>query len=426
MAKRKKKCVPLIKGATASSLAKQAAAAASIASKSNKKRKRNRSNNNNNNTNNNDGQQQQKQQQKLKQKQQKQKQHTFSSTAESLKVISDYHTLNKRLEQNERDTTITDTKREAIANQLRKEQDDMGGLDRYQKASMYGAKSSKFVCADWVVPLLLQSMKQNQTQNNGNNNIRILDVGAIDNQYQGAGYDEWLDAVPIDLHGGQHESVHQVDFFDYAHDYCAGKDRAATSTTSSNSSSSKAAPKPKPFDAIVMSLVLNFQGDPRRRGDMIALAADPRLLKAINDDNNTDKDKMPGMLFIALPSASLDNSRYCDLERFIQVVTNPNFALELVETKQSSKLILLAFQRKRTQTGSRNKDSSNRNSNVDVGIDIDSDVDSNTTHAPGACYDVDNKTFEYGTHEMKRLQPPKPGVKRNNFAVILKSSKNRE
>lgn len=261
----------------------------------------------------------------------------------------------------------------------------MGGLDRYQKASIFGAKSSKFVCADWVVPFLQKSMKK---ANRNDNRIRILDVGAIDNQYHGKGYDDWLDAVPIDLHGGQHESVVQVDFFDYAHEYCAGRDMASKEYNA----------KPKPFDAIVMSLVLNFQGDPRLRGDMLALAADPRLLKR-------NGDEIPGMLFVALPSASLDNSRYCDMERFIEVVTNQLFHLELVETKRSSKLILLAFQRK---------------------IDIDAKSNQSQKQKQNYCYDVAEKTFEYGTDEMKRLQPPKPGAKRNNFAVILKSSKNRE
>lgn len=360
--KRKKKVIPLVRGATAASLAKTAAAAALNNLSRSKKRKRNRNNIHNASS------------------------REFSSTAESLAVISEYHTLNKRLEQNERDTAISEPEREKVATEIKKQQEAMGGLDRYQKASIFGAKSSKFVCADWVVPLL-------RHKNHRGKKIRILDVGAIDNQYHGKGHDDWLDAVPIDLHGGQHESVLQVDFFDYAHEYCAGHDMAATSQKETNT--------PKPFDAIVMSLVLNFQGDPRLRGDMLALAADPRLLKM-----NESAAGFPGLLFVALPSASLDNSRYCDLERFIQVVTNPLFHFELLDKKRSSKLILLAFQRKRKDDSSTK---SQRNAEEQT-----------------YCYDVKHKTFEYETNEMKRLQPAKPGAKRNNFAVILKSSNNRE
>jgi 25S rRNA (adenine2142-N1)-methyltransferase len=292
-----------------------------------------------------------------------------------------------------RDTTITEAERERRAQEIRAEQEAMGGLERYQKASMYGAKSSKFVCADWVVPLLKQQLSETPSDKN-DHRLRILDVGAIDNQY--LGHDDWLDAVPIDLHGGQHESVLQADFFDYAHDYCSGIDRSAAKESSSSSSSgTKQSPPPRPFDAIVMSLVLNFQGDPRKRGDMLALAADPRLLTP--DET--------GMLFVALPAASLDNSRYCDLQRFVEVATNPLFRFELVEQKVSAKLVLLAFRRKQAAVR-------------------ETPPPTPTTTTKRCCYDAASKRFDYGDHEMKRL-PAKPGTKRNNFAVILKSSRNR-
>jgi 25S rRNA (adenine2142-N1)-methyltransferase len=407
------KPLPLVKGATASSLARKRDAESSTSSRS-KRRKRARD------TTDSAGAKSNKESSQL-----------FSSTAESLAVISKFHTLNKRLEQNERDESISEKERQRNAKQIKKEQEAMGGLDRYQKASMYGAKSSKFVCADWVVPLLLERKQKatarptgDDTNKGGGRRIRILDVGAIDNQYHGKGYDDWLDAVAIDLHGGQHESVLQVNFFDYAHEYCCGTDLALaasnnpkTATTTANSkanannskkpSSSQPSPQsssPRPFDAIVMSLVLNFQGDPRKRGDMLALAADPRLLKA----------EQGGMLFVVLPSASLDNSRYCDLDRFVEVVTNPHlFSFELVEKKISAKLILLAFQRKAPLLSPEKK---NNNNNSDPQKDPSKRI---------GCYDAATKTFDYGEHEMKRLQPAKPGAKRNNFAVILKSSANR-
>jgi len=106
------------------------------------------------------------------------------------------------------------------------------------------------------------------------------------------------------------------------------------------------------------------------------------------------------MLFVALPSASLDNSRYCDRDRFVEVATNPRFRLELVESKVSAKLVLLAFRR------------------------TTDDDDDESSEPQRSCYDPATKTFEYGDHEMKRL-PAKPGTNRNNFAVILKSSRNR-
>jgi 25S rRNA (adenine2142-N1)-methyltransferase len=287
----------------------------------------------------------------------------FSNTSESLKLIRDYHTLNKRLEQNARDDGIDCQQRKQNAEKIRLEQQAMGGIEKYQQASMYGAKSSKFVCAHWVEPLLKEHIFTPSTTDPLNKidtaiRPRILDVGAIDNQY--LQYD-WFDAVPIDLNA-QHKSVVQADFFDYAHAHIEQHQKK----------------KNKPFDAIVLSLVLNFQGDPRRRGDMLALAADARLLRS------------GGLVYVALPSASLDNSRYCDEDYLIQVCET--LGLKVVERKRSAKLALLAFQ----QTSG---------------------------HAASSgfqAYNVASKTFRY-TKEMSRA-PAKAGDTRNNFAVMLKSS----
>jgi hypothetical protein len=272
----------------------------------------------------------------------------FSSTTDSLECIKSYHTLNKRLEQNARDESLTAVQRQLNSEKIEKEQEAMGGIERYQQASMYGAKFNKFNCAHWVEPLLRENFSGKQ----GGDRPRILDVGAIDNQY--LSYD-WFDAVAIDLNS-QHPSVIKADFFDYAHAHIL-----------------QAQGETKPFDALILSLVLNFQGDPRRRGDMLALAADERLLT------------LTGLLFLALPSASLDNSRYCDEEYLILICKT--LCLEVVERKRSAKLTLLTFRR----TG--------------------------TFQA----YNAQRKTFNYGKKEMGR-SPAKPGKQRNNFAVMLKKS----
>jgi 25S rRNA (adenine2142-N1)-methyltransferase len=268
----------------------------------------------------------------------------FSSTSDSLELIKSYHTLNKRLEQNARDDSLTDKERQRECEKIEEEQQALGGIERYQQASMYGAKFNKFNCAHWVEPLLREHFFGKVER------PRILDVGAIDNQYQDY---NWFDAVAIDLNS-QHPSVIKADFFDYAHeDILLAKE--------------------KPFDALILSLVLNFQGDPRRRGDMLALAADERLLT------------LNGLLFVALPSASLDNSRYCDEEYLILICKT--LCLEVVERKRSAKLTLLTFRRTGTFKA----------------------------------YNAQTKTFDYGDKEMGR-SPAKPGKQRNNFAVMLKTS----
>ena len=362
-----KKPIPLVKGVTASSLAKNNKGSLQLLSRNQRRRKCKREEKNSNSTTQHGEKEKHQEQQQL-----------FSSTAESLAVISKFHTLNKRLEQIKRDTTLSAPELQRMIQTIQEEQDALGGLERYQKASIYGAQSSKFVCADWVVPMLQKKFLSKNTKGKGRR-LRILDVGAIDNQYRSL---EWLDAVPIDLHGGQHESVIQVDFFDYAHEYCCGNDLSKSSNNSKQEVSAAAAPPP-PFDAIVLSLVLNFQGDPRNRGDMLALAADPRILKE------------GGLVYVALPAASLQNSRYCDVPRFVEVAAT--LGLEVFEEKTSSKLVLLAFCKQTTK---------------------------GTTKQPHFIYATASKMFDYGEYEMKRL-PAKAGTKRNNFAIILKSSQNR-
>ena len=304
----------------------------------------------------------------------------FANTAESLRVISDYHTLNKRIEQNNNDTTATEEERTAKRTVLLRQQKEMGGIDRYQKASIYGAKASKFVCAEWVTECLLRttttpgnnnddggsSSSSSSSSSNSNNKSsssspqrrpKVLDVGAIDNQY--ISYD-WLDAVPIDLNA-QHPSVTQIDFFDFAHNHIA-------STTHNES-----------FDAIVMSLVLNFQGDPRRRGDMLALTAHSKMLK-----HN-------GLMFLALPSASLDNSRYCDEKTLVQICETLGYTL--VENKRSAKLILFTLR-------------------------LDTSKSILATQ-----YNEQDKTFTYHTEVPRKVvREERKGEKRNNFCCMLKTS----
>lgn len=266
----------------------------------------------------------------------------FSSTSDSLELIKSYHTLNKRLEQNARNESLTDKERQRECEKIEAEQLALGGIERYQQASMYGAKFNKFNCAKWVEPLLRERFFGKDDKR-----PRILDVGAIDNQYQDY---NWFDAVAIDLNS-QHPSVQKANFFDYGRKHILQAE--------------------KPFDALILSLVLNFQGDPRRRGDMLALAADERLLS--------------GLLFLALPSASLDNSRYCD-EEYLELICK-TLHLEVVERKRSAKLTLLTFRRTRTFQA----------------------------------YNAQTNTFDYGDKEMGR-SPAKPGKERNNFAVMLKTS----
>ncbi len=138
----------------------------------------------------------------------------------------------------------------------------MGGIERYQQASMYGASTPEnvqFNASLWVTTELKARWREARDKGR---KLRVLDVGAIDDQYQS--YKEWLDVTSIDINP-QNPSVMRFDFFDFSVDYVCERPLPI--------------PNKGPYDAIVLSLVLNFVGCPRRRGDMVALCAHPKLLK---------------------------------------------------------------------------------------------------------------------------------------------------
>lgn len=113
-----------------------------------------------------------------------------------------------------------------------------------------------------------------------------MDVGAL----SGTAYDkyDWIDTVSIDLNP-RNDHVLQYDFFDY--------------------------PTPRkidqePFDIVALSLVVNFVGDLADRGKMLLHAH-----KYLPEDKN-------GFLFLVLPLACVQNSRYCDHARLRAILAS--------------------------------------------------------------------------------------------------------
>ena len=110
---------------------------------------------------------------------------------------------------------------------------------------------------------------------------------------------------------------------------------------------------------------------------MLALAADPRMLRT------------GGLLFVSLPSASLDNSRYCNQEHFLALART--LGLECLEVTRSAKLILMTFRRRGEEDG-------------------------------GCCYDATTRSFDYSTVGEVGRKTLQAGASHNNFCVMLKSS----
>ena len=136
--------------------------------------------------------------------------------------IAQYHALEKQVAQVE-----DQTERE----RLLKQQEQLGGLEDYQNASLTGAKYGE--TSKWLV--------QELEKIRGRQATRLLDVGAI----TGTAYHKYksFNATYIDLNP-QAEHVEKADFLEYA------------------------IPR-EPFDIVCLSLVVNFVGDLAKRGKSI-------------------------------------------------------------------------------------------------------------------------------------------------------------
>lgn len=175
--------------------------------------------------------------------------------------------------------------------EVHQELQQLGGLQRYQEASLLGQNSGyRYNTAKWVV-------KQLKTYNvrppaGERRRLTLLDVGSLCNNYVDV---PWLDVLAIDLNPC-HPSVQKMDFFEL--------DIARL------------------FDIVVLSLVVNFVGTPAKRGEMLRRSAE--LIRE------------GGHLFLVVPKACVANSRYMDDELLIEILTSLN--LRLIMSKHSTKL----------------------------------------------------------------------------------------
>ena len=178
-------------------------------------------------------------------------------------LIGQYHVLLKKIAQVEADLTSSEQEKKERIDLLRAEVENLGGIEAYQKASKEGESAARFEAFNASKWVLAHPMVQERTSK-----LRILDVGAICNHYKSVPN---ISCVAIDLHP-QDESVIPCDLLQF-------KDAFG-------------------FDAVVLSLVLNFDGDPRKRGHMIKHAVSLLAPSGL------------GLCFIVLPLACINNSRY--------------------------------------------------------------------------------------------------------------------
>ncbi|KZV94060.1 hypothetical protein EXIGLDRAFT_673417 [Exidia glandulosa HHB12029] len=197
---------------------------------------------------------------------------TSAKPEASRAVIRRFHVLLKRKAQLERAALSQDA---AELSAVQTELDGMGGLAAYQHMSNIGQGSdrgggSEKVLIDWL-------RKRDLHRGRDIDKFKLLEVGALrpDNY---ASCSSWMDVEPIDLHA-RVPGVREQDFLLLDE----GENDQA-------------------WDAISLSLVLNFVPDANDRGRMLMMCRN--FLKS------------NGLLFVALPLPCVTNSRYLTIDHF--------------------------------------------------------------------------------------------------------------
>ncbi|CDF36496.1 unnamed protein product [Chondrus crispus] len=240
-------------------------------------------------------------------------------------VIAKYHEIRKNLVAIDNSPQFPNEASKEAMRQVLKAQLAMIGIEKYQNASRAGESlGGGFDSSQWVLKKLPQYADRYLGE--CDSTISLLDVGAIAHRFpselivpQGNNADNKrattisLKVTSIDLNPEDSEAGKQVikaDFFDFAmqklnHDM-------------------------EKYHVICLSLCVNFEGCPRRRGLMLSLAS--RLLRP------------HGLLFLVLPGACVKNSRYLDDERFRVIMEATG--VKLLSITYTSKLMQSILERR--------------------------------------------------------------------------------
>lgn len=214
---------------------------------------------------------------------------------DDINLIRDFHVIEKRIAALDRDPKFVgdpeaqDRKRTRLQAELAK----LGGIDAYQKASLSGERQFSFNSAHWVLDELFDRREQIVEEllcKGIKPACTLLDVGAIKNKYDPENEPRvrhltsffMLQTTSIDLNP-QDKHVIKINFLDFAREQLPGS-----------------------FSIVVLSLCINFEGNPTKRGEMLRMAA--HLLPE------------GGFCFVLLPAPCVENSRYMNLNLFLKTL----------------------------------------------------------------------------------------------------------
>ncbi|XP_022789637.1 25S rRNA adenine-N(1) methyltransferase-like [Stylophora pistillata] len=219
------------------------------------------------------------------------------------RIINEFHALNKKIDSLRRNTLIQIKDRPTQIAALEAKKEKLGGINAYQKASKLGeARHGSFNSAKWILKQMrdLDVCKVKPDPTEATEGLRLLDVGALDNNYKK--HQKWIQCTPIDLNP-QSDVVVKADFLKFKGNNL--------------------------YDVVVLSLVINFEGDVHRRGKMLR-----KCQELIVDQ---------GYLFIVLPLPCLNNSRYLNDDLFVSMMESLGF--KVCACHKSRKLSFYMFRK---------------------------------------------------------------------------------
>ncbi|KZM21841.1 25S rRNA (adenine(2142)-N(1))-methyltransferase [Ascochyta rabiei] len=231
------------------------------------------------------------------------------SAQQSRTIIRTHHRLQKEhaAAVKRGDTTTADKLARAIENN--------GGIIKYQAASKQGqakdrgGDSSKLL-VEWLVELGVVDRKARGQNATKKASLRCLEVGALSATNEISKFPNLIEMTRIDLNS-QGPGIQKQDFMERP---LPGSEHER-------------------FDILSLSLVLNYVPDAPGRGEMLKRIT--KFLRSVQADATEHSDTLP-LLFFVLPLPCIDNSRYIDESRLLQIMDSLGFIL--TKTRLTSKL----------------------------------------------------------------------------------------
>ncbi|KAL6719627.1 25S rRNA (adenine2142-N1)-methyltransferase [Lecanora helva] len=220
-------------------------------------------------------------------------------------TVRDHHNLRKKL------SAASTNGDHAEADRLRARIEELGGLNKYQQASLKGQSAQRGGDTSKVLVEWISDAVGHQIDNEGNREkLKMLEVGALSTD-NACSRSSLFHVERIDLHPLQSQ-IRQQDFME----------RTIPAKETLNLDG---------FDIVSLSLVVNFVGDPAERGEMLR-----RVEAFLRTSINPQVEGFPA-LFLVLPASCVTNSRYLDEDRLESMMRSLGYTK--TNQKMSAKLV---------------------------------------------------------------------------------------